>query len=258
MGPPLQTHSTGPIPHDSTVAPQQISTSLRNEESLAYLAVVIPSNGRNCVLSGPRAHVPIDGIAQDRVARILFGPPPSLVDDADDADHSKSDFVDSVRSSQPFDNGEEDLRLYETPSRLHFPAPSAWAILSDSTTDPASDSARRRRLIPGAEMSISTLTPSVRSRNLVYRVGLVRVPIAGCPISRVARHSRHKSNMGPGISPWSSRKLCCVMRAVQDESEGEQEDDAEQGFFSQALFMANQVPVVSPAPADTTSSGFVA
>ncbi|KAJ7663651.1 hypothetical protein B0H17DRAFT_1092420 [Mycena rosella] len=26
--------------------------------------------------------------------------------------------------------------------------------------------------------------------------------------------SRHKSNMGPGISPWSSRKLCCVMRGL--------------------------------------------
>ncbi|KAJ7654796.1 hypothetical protein B0H17DRAFT_1214267 [Mycena rosella] len=106
-----------------------------------------------------------------------FRPPPSLADDADDADHSESDFVDSVGSSQPFDDGEEDLRLYKTPPCLHFPAPSAWAILSDSTTDPASDSARRCRLVrrappvtPGAETSISTLTPSVRSRSLVYRV----------------------------------------------------------------------------------------
>ncbi|KAJ7654794.1 hypothetical protein B0H17DRAFT_1146665 [Mycena rosella] len=46
--------------------------------------------------------------------------------------------------------------------------------------------------------------------------------------------------------------------AIQDESDGKQEDEAEQGFFSRAMFMANQIPVVSPAPADATSSGLVA
>ncbi|KAJ7656645.1 hypothetical protein B0H17DRAFT_1146135 [Mycena rosella] len=201
-----------------------------------------------------------------------FRPPPSLVDDANDADHSESDFVDCVGSSTEARSHSMMERrtcsfmrhhhVYTSP--CHLPGQSyRTQLLTRPRTvlaAVASLGAYHRLFIPGAETSISTLTPSVRSRNLVYRVGLARVPITGSPISRVARHSRHKSSMGPGISPWSSRKLCCAMAtaAVQDESEGEQEDEAEQGLFSQAMFMANQVPVVSPASADATSSGFVA
>ncbi|KAJ7674408.1 hypothetical protein B0H17DRAFT_1207989 [Mycena rosella] len=62
-----------------------------------------------------------DGYDLFTLPSVAFRAPPSLADGADDADHSESDFLDSVGSSQPFDDGEEDLRLYETPPRLHFP-----------------------------------------------------------------------------------------------------------------------------------------
>ncbi|KAJ7604660.1 hypothetical protein B0H17DRAFT_1154439 [Mycena rosella] len=64
-----------------------------------------------------------DGYDLFTLPSVAFRAPPSLADGADNADHSESDFLDSVGSLQPFDDGEEDLRLYE--GRLYRALPSS-------------------------------------------------------------------------------------------------------------------------------------